>query len=224
MAKRFFAAVLGALLLLTCLAGCGAGAGFEDVLSTVDGISTVIISPGYAWYDKTDAERQELAQRGVDEAVTAYEKQQSDKEYGYLYEQDLHTVIGRYNGKTVFFYNADTVPNVTIDESTIVASVPQTNAIQYISDIWCFGVENGVAYFDVFISPSVDWNTSTEQEQIIENVMAYCQTYADNENAVRFEVVCVDEDTQKAFVYKDGNTVQVYLLGTDQHRDYTLAN
>lgn len=193
------------------------------MLCNVDGTATVVISPGYAWPDKSDADNITLAQRGVDAAVEAYTKQQNDKEYGDLYDQDLHTVVGRFNGQTVFYYNAGTVPEVTIDQSTIVANIPSTIAVQSVSDILLFGIENGDAYFNAFLSPTVDWDTTDDQERIIKSILAYCEIYAQNEAASSFEVICFTDGMQRtAFVYKGGDAVQVHSTRTDQVKDYFL--
>lgn len=214
------------VILLCCfMTGCGsAGGSIDDVLCNVDGTATVVISPSYAWQEKTDAEKAELAQQGVDAAIEAYTKQQNDKEYGDLYEQDLHAVVGRLNGQTVFYHNADTVPDVTIDQSVIVANIPGTDAIQSVSDILLFGIENGDAYFNAFLSPTVDWDITDDQERIIENIMAYCETYANNEAAISFEVICFTAEMRTAFVYKGGDTVQIHSTSTDRVRDYVLTD
>lgn len=225
MHKRLFCMCACIVLLCVLVTGCGGvGGGIDEVFCTVDGVATVVISPGYAWPDKPDADKTTLAKQGVDAAIEAYAKQQNDKEYGDLYELELHTVVGRFNGQTVFYYNANTVPEVTIDQSTIVANIPSTDAVQSVSDILLFGIENGDAYFNAFLSPTVDWNTSDDQERIIENIMAYCETYADNEGAISFEVICFTDEMQTAFVYKGGDTVQVHLIGSDQVRDYVISD
>ena len=225
MRKRLFCICACLVFLCVFVTGCGgAGGGIDEVLCNVDGTATVVISPGYAWPDKSDADKTALAQQGVDAAIEAYTEQQNDKEYGDLYDQDLHTVVGRFNGQTVFYYNTDTVPEVTIDQSTIVANVPSTIAVQSVSDILLFGIENGDAYFNAFLSPVADWSSASDRERIIESVIAYCETYTSNEGAFDFEVICFTDEMRTAFVYKGGDTVQVHSISTDLVTDYVLSD
>lgn len=212
-------------VLCVCVAGCsGARGGIDEVFPHPDGTSSIIISPRYVWPDAPDADKISLAQRGVDAAVEAYAKQQNDEEYGHLYDQDLHTVVGYFNGQAVFYYNIDTAPEVTIDQSAIVANIPSDMAVQSVSDILLFGIEGNEAYFNAYLAPGIDWDYTDDQERIIENVVAYCEAYAENEATSSFEVICFTDGMQRtAFVYKGGDTVQVYSTRTGQVEDYVLS-
>lgn len=221
--KGLLSAVLAFVII--ALAGCGGLNKQLDNVSVTNGFASVQISSAFKWDEKTDTQKMELAQYAVKKCA---------EENG---TAELVIVRGFYgalpNRQTVFIYHSNDFPDITIDPVLITEYESEqkranddqmraaTGSIPHVGGVTLFGVEKGIAYYDVAVisTSGFDWNKATEQEQfsLVTAAIAFCGEKMADENAESYEVTGLLESGHTAFMWRGDNTIKIYVDGKYSH-------
>lgn len=217
--KWLVSAVLA--FILVALVGCGGLDKQLDNMSVSNGFASVQINSAFKWDEKTDAQKMEIAQYAV--------KKCADKNG----TGELVVVRGFYGAlpdrQTVFIYHNTDFPDITIDTEQIFEYESEqkhkrderlqaaTGGIPHVGNVTLFGVEKGIAYYDVAIitTTGFDWNTATQQDQnsLVSAAIAFCGKKAVDDNAESYEVTGLLDDGHTAFMWRGDDKIKVYIDG-----------
>ncbi|MDL2273453.1 hypothetical protein LJC34_02760 [Oscillospiraceae bacterium OttesenSCG-928-G22] len=215
-----YSIILVFIILITVLAGCGGLDSQIDEIKTETGFATVHIKPSFNWHEKTDDERQALADFAVQKCLS--DSSQSE---------ELRFVYGYFGTprETVFIYHVEDFPATTINADLIADFIAErdkkaadivrsaTGNIPHISGINLLTVEKNVAYYDAFLISSTawDWDTASAQDHysLIKSVIAFCGEKVVEEDATSYEVSGYTEDGHLAFMWRGGSLAKIYIDG-----------
>lgn len=79
-----------------------------------------------------------------------------------------------------------------------------------ISSIELFGTENGISYYDVYLSAGFNWDSARlpDKEAVVESAIQYCE-----KESSRCHITGFTEDGYTAFAWEGGNTVKMFKGG-----------
>lgn len=116
-------------------------------------------------------------------------------------------------------------------------SSPQKDAEKQYKDtvsISLFGVENGIAYYDVVVSKSFGWDTAgpTRQVTIAKLAVDDCESLFTSKtdfplgaDASSFEIMALVEGTgAAAFQWNGGDSVKIYTEEGRQNKEYNFSD
>lgn len=220
-----YSLLLAFALLVSFLSGCGGLSGQIEKINHGRTLSHVYIKESANWDEKTEEEKFKLAQYAVQKCMDEKED-----------DAELTAVSGQYGGypsRTVFYYDADDFPEISIDETTIEEYLKQrdqrlnalfSDTIPHVKSVQLFGVENTIAYYDVHITSSTawNWNIAGEQDRIdlVARAIEVCAGKYVNDGAKLYEIMGYTEDGHVAFSWRGGATVKIYIDGKHDH-EYT---